>query len=165
MCSQNVPVRRDLVWVHRIIHPTLQRSCALFLLYELSVASISASELRPITSHSRFEYVGWSFGIFDRINPLKTKYKYWQNKLFLQKYYFVFKKILYWYDIVNFWVHKNLLFYYCLLSPCIVTCKIYLVSSIAILFIVIVSNICNKQNSTVANVTINIFLFLNMYYI
>jgi hypothetical protein len=43
--------------------------------------------------------------------------------------------------MVNFCVHKNLLFYYCLLSLCIVTCKIYLVSYIFILFIVIVSNI------------------------
>ncbi len=34
--------------------------------------------------------------------------------------------------MVNFCVHKKLLFYYCLLSPCIVMCKIYLVSSIAI---------------------------------
>ncbi len=37
--------------------------------------------------------------------------------------------------MVNFCVHKNLLFYYCLLSPCIVTCKIYLISSIAILWV------------------------------
>ncbi len=42
--------------------------------------------------------------------------------------------------MANFCVHKNLLFYYCLLSLCIVTCKIYLVSSIVILFIVILSN-------------------------
>jgi hypothetical protein len=66
--------------------------------------------------------------------------------------------------MVNFCVHKNLLFYYCLLSPCIVTCKIYLISSIVILFIVIVSNICNEQNSTIVNVTKNILLFLNIYY-
>ncbi len=43
--------------------------------------------------------------------------------------------------MVNFCVHKNLLFHYRLLSPCIVMCKIYLVSSIAILLVVIVSNI------------------------
>jgi hypothetical protein len=43
-------------------------------------------------------------------------------------------------------------------------CKIYLISSIVILFIVIVSNICNEQNSTIVNVTIKILLFLNMYY-
>jgi hypothetical protein len=43
-------------------------------------------------------------------------------------------------------------------------CKIYLVSSIANLFIVIVSNICNKQNSIILNVMINILLFLNVYY-
>jgi hypothetical protein len=58
---------------------------------------------------------------------------------------------------------KNLLFYICLLSPCIITCKIYLVSSIVVLFIVIVSNICNKQNSTIVNVMIKILLLLNMY--
>ena len=66
--------------------------------------------------------------------------------------------------MVNFCVHKKLLFYYCLFSPCIVTCKVYLVSSIGILFYVILSNICNEQNRTVVNVTINILLFLNMYY-
>jgi hypothetical protein len=66
--------------------------------------------------------------------------------------------------MVNFCVHKNLLFYYCSLSPCIVTCKIYLVSSIVILFIVIVSNICNEKNIILVNVTINILLFLNVYY-
>ncbi len=66
--------------------------------------------------------------------------------------------------MVHFCVNKNLLFYYCLLSPCIVMCKIYLISSIVILFIVIVSNICNEQNSTIVNVTIKILLFLNMYY-
>jgi hypothetical protein len=65
--------------------------------------------------------------------------------------------------MVIFGVHKNLLFYYCLLSLCIVTCKIYLISSVVILFIVIVSNICNEQNSTVVNVTINFLRFLNMY--
>ncbi len=43
-------------------------------------------------------------------------------------------------------------------------CKFYLVSSIAILFIVSVSNICNKHNSILVNVTINNLLFLNAYY-
>jgi hypothetical protein len=47
--------------------------------------------------------------------------------------------------MVNFCVHKNLLFQYHLLSPCIVMCKIYLISSIAILLVVIVSNIGNEQ--------------------
>jgi hypothetical protein len=66
--------------------------------------------------------------------------------------------------MVNFCVRKTLLFHYCLLSPCLVTCKTYPVSSIVILCIVVVSNICNKQNSTVINVTINILLFLDMYH-
>jgi hypothetical protein len=66
--------------------------------------------------------------------------------------------------MVNVCVRKNLLFYYCLLSPCIVTCKFYLVLSIVILCIVIVSNICNEQNITAVNVTINILLFLDVYY-
>ncbi len=65
--------------------------------------------------------------------------------------------------MVNVCVHKNLLFYYCVLGPCIVTCKIYLVSY-RIILIVIVSNICNEQNSTIVNVRINILLFLNVYY-
>jgi hypothetical protein len=43
-------------------------------------------------------------------------------------------------------------------------CKIHLVSSIAILCNVIVSNICNKQNSILVNVTIKNLLFLNVYY-
>jgi hypothetical protein len=62
-----------------------------------------------------------------------------------------------------FCVHKNLLFHYCLLSPCIVMCKIYLVSSIAILLVVIVSNIGNEQNIILINVTITILLFLDVY--
>jgi hypothetical protein len=66
--------------------------------------------------------------------------------------------------MVNVCVHKNLLFFYPSLSPCIVMCKIYLVSSISILFVVIVSNICNNQNSIFYNGTINILLFLNVYY-
>jgi hypothetical protein len=66
--------------------------------------------------------------------------------------------------MVNVCVQKDLLFYYCVLGPCIVTCKIYLVSYIIILCIVIVSNIYNEQNSTVVNVTINILLFLDVYY-
>jgi hypothetical protein len=66
--------------------------------------------------------------------------------------------------MVNVCVHKDLLFYSCVLSPCIVTCKIYLILYIIILCIVIVSNICNEQNSTVVNVTINILLFLDVYY-
>ncbi len=66
--------------------------------------------------------------------------------------------------MVNVCVHKDLLFYYCVLSPCIVTCKIYLVLYIIMLCIVIVSNICNKKNGTIVNVTINILLFLDVYY-
>jgi hypothetical protein len=62
--------------------------------------------------------------------------------------------------MVNVCVRKDLLFDYCVLSLCIVMCKIYLVSYLIILCIVIVSNICNEQNSTVVNVTINILLFL-----
>jgi hypothetical protein len=65
--------------------------------------------------------------------------------------------------MVNFCVHKNLLFHYRLLSPCIVMCKFYLVSSIAILLVVIVSNIGNEQNIILINVTINILLFLDVY--
>jgi hypothetical protein len=65
--------------------------------------------------------------------------------------------------MVNFCVCKDLLFYYCVLSPCIVTCKTYLVLYIIILCIVIVSNICNEQNSTVVNVMIHISLFLDVY--
>jgi hypothetical protein len=66
--------------------------------------------------------------------------------------------------MVNVCVHKDLLFYYCVLSPCVVTCKNYLVSYIIILCIVIVSNICNERNSTIVNATINILLFLDVYY-
>ncbi len=65
--------------------------------------------------------------------------------------------------MVNFCVHKNLLFPYCLLSPCIVMCKIYLVSSIAILLVFIVSNICDEQNIILINGMINILLFLAVY--
>ena len=65
--------------------------------------------------------------------------------------------------MVNVCVRKNLLFYYCLLSPCIVMCKINLVSSIAILLVVIVSNIGNEQNIILINVMINILLFLDVY--
>jgi hypothetical protein len=42
-------------------------------------------------------------------------------------------------------------------------CKIYLVSSAAILLVVIVSNIGNEQNIILINVTINILLFLDVY--
>jgi hypothetical protein len=65
--------------------------------------------------------------------------------------------------MVNFCVHKNLLFHYCLRSPCIVMCKIYSISSIAILLVVIVSNIGNEQNIILINVTMNILLFLDVY--
>jgi hypothetical protein len=65
--------------------------------------------------------------------------------------------------MVNLCVHKNLLFHYRLFSPRIVMCKIYLVSSIAILLVVIVSNIGNEQNIIFINVTINILLFLDVY--
>ncbi len=57
---------------------------------------------------------------------------------------------------------KKLLFHYCLLSPCIVMCKIYLVSSIAILLVFIACNIVNEQNIIFINVTINILLFLDV---
>jgi hypothetical protein len=66
--------------------------------------------------------------------------------------------------MVNFCVRKTLLFHYCLLSPCLVMCKTYPVLSIVILCIVIVLNICNKHNSTIINVTINILLILDVYY-
>jgi hypothetical protein len=66
--------------------------------------------------------------------------------------------------MVNVCVRKDLLFYYCVLRLCIVTCKIYLVLYIIILFIVFVSNICNEQNCTVVNVRINILSFLDVYY-
>jgi hypothetical protein len=66
--------------------------------------------------------------------------------------------------MVNFCVRKTLLFHYCLLNLCLVTCKTFPVLSIVILCIVIVLNICNKQNSTIINVTINILLFLDMCY-
>jgi hypothetical protein len=66
--------------------------------------------------------------------------------------------------MVNFGVHKNLFFHYFLLSPCIVMmCEIYLVSSIAILFFFIVSNISNEWNVIFINVRINILLFLDVY--
>ncbi len=65
--------------------------------------------------------------------------------------------------MVNCCVHKNILFYYCLLRPCIVMCKIYLISSTAIIFVFIVSNIGNEQNVILINVLINIFLFLDAY--
>jgi hypothetical protein len=65
--------------------------------------------------------------------------------------------------MVNFCVHNNLLFHYYLLSPCIVMCKIYLVSSIAFLFVFIVSNIGNERNVILINVRINILLFLDVY--
>jgi hypothetical protein len=65
--------------------------------------------------------------------------------------------------MVNFCVHKNLLFHYCSLSLCIVMCKIYMVSFIVLLFVFIVSNIDNEQNVVLINVTINILLFLDVY--
>jgi hypothetical protein len=65
--------------------------------------------------------------------------------------------------MVIFCVHENLLFYYHLLSPCIVMHKIYLISSIAILFVFIVSNIGNEWNGIITTVTINVLLFLNVY--
>ncbi len=42
-------------------------------------------------------------------------------------------------------------------------CKIYLISSTAILLVVIVSNIGNEQNIILINVTINILMFLDVY--
>ncbi len=61
--------------------------------------------------------------------------------------------------MVNFCVHKNVLFYYCLLSPCIVMCKIYVVASIAILLVFIISNSGNEQDIILINVTINMYCF------
>jgi hypothetical protein len=65
--------------------------------------------------------------------------------------------------MVNFCLHKILLFHYHLLSPCIVMCETYHVSSIAILFIFIASNIGNERNVIITTVTINILLFLDVY--
>ncbi len=65
--------------------------------------------------------------------------------------------------MVNFCVQKNLLLYFYLLSPCIGMCKIYLISSKAILFVFIVSNIGYEQNVTPLNVMIHILLFLDVY--
>jgi hypothetical protein len=65
--------------------------------------------------------------------------------------------------MVNFCVHKNLLFCYYLLSPCIVTWETYPVQYIAILFVFIVSNIGNEQNVILIIVTINILVFLDVY--
>ncbi len=64
--------------------------------------------------------------------------------------------------IVTIWLillHKNLLFWNHLLSQCIVLCGIHLVLSIAILFIIITSNISNEWNVIVTTVMINIFNF------
>jgi hypothetical protein len=58
---------------------------------------------------------------------------------------------------------SNLLFHYYLLSPCIVMCEIYLESSIAILFVFIVSNIGYEWNVILMNVMINILVFLDVY--
>jgi hypothetical protein len=65
--------------------------------------------------------------------------------------------------MVNFCVHKNLLFHYYVLSPFIVMCETYLVPCIAILFVFIVSHIGNDWNVILINVTINILLFLDVY--
>jgi hypothetical protein len=70
---------------------------------------------------------------------------------------------IYCYDIVFFCVHKSLLFHCYLLSPCIFLCEIYLLSSIAILFVFFVSNIGNEWNVIFINVMINILLFLDLY--
>jgi hypothetical protein len=65
--------------------------------------------------------------------------------------------------MANFCVHKNLLYQFGLLSPRIVMCKLYLVSSIAILLVFIISNISNEQNIILINIIINILLFLDVY--
>ncbi len=65
--------------------------------------------------------------------------------------------------MIKFCVHKKFLFHYYLLSPCIVMCEIYLVSSIAILFVFIVSNIGNEWNAILLNVTNFFLLFLDVY--
>jgi hypothetical protein len=74
------------------------------------------------------------------------------------RYIICIKYTIYWYDLVNFCVHKSLLFHYCLLSPCIVMCKIYLVSSIDILLVFIVSNIGDEQNIILINVKDEYFI-------
>ncbi len=65
--------------------------------------------------------------------------------------------------MVNFCVHKNLLFHDYYLSLCIVMCEIYLVPCIAILFVFIVSNVGNELNVILINVRINILVFLDVY--
>jgi hypothetical protein len=65
--------------------------------------------------------------------------------------------------MVNFCVHKKLLFHYYLLSPCIIICEAYLVQCISILFVFIVSNIGNEQNVILIIVRINILVFLDVY--
>jgi hypothetical protein len=56
-------------------------------------------------------------------------------------------------------VHKNLLFHYYLISPCIAMCETYLVQCIAILFVFIVSNIGNEQNVILIIGMINIYMY------
>ncbi len=65
--------------------------------------------------------------------------------------------------MVKFCVHKNLLFHYNLLSPCIAMCETYLVQCIAILFVFLVSNIGHEQNVILIIDTIHILVFLDVY--
>jgi hypothetical protein len=64
--------------------------------------------------------------------------------------------------MVNFCIHKNLLFCYYLLSPCIVMCETYLMQCIAILFVFIVSNSGNERNVILIIITIHILVFLDV---
>ncbi len=59
--------------------------------------------------------------------------------------------------------HRHTLNLSILLSLCIVMCEIYLISSIAILFVFIVSDIGNERNVILINVMMNILLFLDVY--
>jgi hypothetical protein len=68
------------------------------------------------------------------------------------RYIILSQNNFFWYNMVKVCVRKDLLFYYCVLSLCIVTCKVHHVSYIIILCIVIVSHICNEENSTIINV-------------
>jgi hypothetical protein len=74
------------------------------------------------------------------------------------------KQTLFWYDMLKYCVNKNLLFHYYLHSPCIVMCETYLVQCIDSLFVFIVSNIGKKRNNVLIIVTINILMFLDVYY-
>ncbi len=46
----------------------------------------------------------------------------------------------------------------------VLLCLKFILDHLIFFFILIVSYICNEQNSTLVNVTMNILLFLNVYY-